>query len=315
MVVSLKIFDTKVINNTTFYYISVESDGVEWVVKRRFSDFEKLHAGLQRRSVLGDKALRVGTLPPKGTFGFRHRLGLGGFNEERLNGLRTFLAQLAKQVESIGESKGLENFLSQNVTSNEEAESVVGSEVGSAVGSVLGDPQSELSGIQEGGQSDEESKKLHKIEQHEEFVSSQDDSRLEEIGKTHDDGHHDELGDIREDQGVLSYPPVHQSHSTEVESMVPVTSEQKLDQLEDFIASQDESHSDEIGKKHTDGHHDEPSEIREGHHDEPSEIREDQGVLSSPPVPPSRPTEVRQFSRATGTSKPSQWCCFAFLSR
>eukprot|EP00927_Polykrikos_kofoidii_P069968 TRINITY_DN6572_c0_g3_i1.p1 TRINITY_DN6572_c0_g3~~TRINITY_DN6572_c0_g3_i1.p1 ORF type:complete len:251 (+),score=32.72 TRINITY_DN6572_c0_g3_i1:105-755(+) len=203
MVVVLKIADAKVINNITFYYISVVSDGEEWVVKRRFSDFEKLHASLQQRSVPGDKVLRVGTLPPKGTFGFRHRMGIGSFNEERLNGLQTFLAQLAKQLETITESKALEKFLSQNVTSNEEAESVIGSEAGSVVGSVLGDPQSELSGIQEGGQSDEESEKLH---------------------KNHEDGHHDEPGEIREDQGMLSYPPVPRSRSTEVRSMVPVTS-------------------------------------------------------------------------------------------
>eukprot|EP00927_Polykrikos_kofoidii_P022979 TRINITY_DN2129_c0_g1_i3.p1 TRINITY_DN2129_c0_g1~~TRINITY_DN2129_c0_g1_i3.p1 ORF type:complete len:956 (+),score=170.13 TRINITY_DN2129_c0_g1_i3:93-2960(+) len=120
MVLELKIVDSEVINANTYYHVSVEVDSEQWVIKRRFKHFEALHADL-RKGKPGAKALKTAALPPKGMFGFRHRMGIGNFNEDRLNGLQGYLRQLAVQVESMSESEPLQRFLTREASENRES--------------------------------------------------------------------------------------------------------------------------------------------------------------------------------------------------
>mmetsp|Transcript_47889 Transcript_47889/g.143030 ORF Transcript_47889/g.143030 Transcript_47889/m.143030 type:complete len:312 (-) Transcript_47889:59-994(-) len=94
----------------TFYHIAVHENDHHWTVHKRYNDFHCLDQRLQDTGEL--TTLR---LPTKGLFGLRHRLDIFNFNEERLEGLNTYLLHLTRQVESLGQSPSLSAFLGAGV--------------------------------------------------------------------------------------------------------------------------------------------------------------------------------------------------------
>eukprot|EP00419_Tripos_fusus_P023647 CAMPEP_0172727092 /NCGR_PEP_ID=MMETSP1074-20121228/91485_1 /TAXON_ID=2916 /ORGANISM="Ceratium fusus, Strain PA161109" /LENGTH=297 /DNA_ID=CAMNT_0013554207 /DNA_START=47 /DNA_END=940 /DNA_ORIENTATION=- len=93
----------------TFYHISVSdvASGIQWDVRKRYNDFRKLDRKLRCNGELSPI-----DLPSKGLMGFRHRLNIGDFNEQRLTGLRTYLDHLTTwQTESQMNCPALFDFL------------------------------------------------------------------------------------------------------------------------------------------------------------------------------------------------------------
>jgi len=92
----------------TFYHISVSdiTSGLQWDVRKRYTDFWKLD-----RRLRGNGELETIDLPSKGLVGFRHRLNIGEFNEKRLAGLSSYLDHLSKQTQSLMTCPALSDFL------------------------------------------------------------------------------------------------------------------------------------------------------------------------------------------------------------
>lgn len=76
------------------YEISIEDNGVEWVVYRRYDDFLALDASLKSLPVRH-------RLPSKGLFGLRKSLGIKGFMARRQRGLEEYLTVQLEQVASL----------------------------------------------------------------------------------------------------------------------------------------------------------------------------------------------------------------------
>lgn len=92
----------------TFYHINVSdvASGLQWDVRKRYTDFWKLD-----RRLRGNGELNTIDLPTKGLMGFRHRCNIGDFNEQRLSGLSSYLDHLTKQTESLVSCPELSDFL------------------------------------------------------------------------------------------------------------------------------------------------------------------------------------------------------------
>lgn len=79
----------------TWYTLEVREDGKSRRTSRkRFNDFKEFDARMREKSAVLDKVIPA--LPPAGTLGIRHKLGVGDFNQKRQDGLETWLQSLAK---------------------------------------------------------------------------------------------------------------------------------------------------------------------------------------------------------------------------
>mmetsp|Transcript_55092 Transcript_55092/g.170665 ORF Transcript_55092/g.170665 Transcript_55092/m.170665 type:complete len:294 (-) Transcript_55092:114-995(-) len=94
----------------TFYSIAVHDNDHQWTVDKRYNDFLHLDKHLQ-----GTSELTTLRLPAKGIFGLRHRLDIMHFNEERLEGLNTYLLHLTRQLDRLSQSPSLSVFLGAGV--------------------------------------------------------------------------------------------------------------------------------------------------------------------------------------------------------
>jgi len=92
----------------TFYHISVSdiASGLQWDIRKRYTDFWKLD-----RRLRGNNELDAIDLPTKGLMGFRHRMNIGDFNKQRLTGLSSYLDHLTKQIESLMTCPTFSDFL------------------------------------------------------------------------------------------------------------------------------------------------------------------------------------------------------------
>lgn len=96
-------------DGATRYQVRVKANGTEWVVERRFSDFEFLEKQLVPSGV------RRAALPVKGFLGVQRKLNLGNFNENRHSGLQAYLSSLAEHINSLSEMPALEAFCNPEV--------------------------------------------------------------------------------------------------------------------------------------------------------------------------------------------------------
>lgn len=95
----------------TFYHIVVHDNDHHWIVHKRYSDFHILDRRLQDSG-----ELTTLKLPTKGLFGLRHRLDIFNFNEERQEGLQSYLLHLTRQLECLAQSPILSAFLESRRT-------------------------------------------------------------------------------------------------------------------------------------------------------------------------------------------------------
>jgi hypothetical protein len=89
-----------------YYVIQVRENDKEWVIRRRYRDFEKLT----------EHACGRLALPLKGSkLGIRRKFNLAGFSETLCEGLQSLLALHISAVLSLKESAVLQSFLSEPV--------------------------------------------------------------------------------------------------------------------------------------------------------------------------------------------------------
>lgn len=91
-------------DGVTRYQVRVETDASEWIVQRRFSDFECLE------KQLAPSGTRRAPLPAKGILGLQHKMNLGDFKEKRQLGLQAYLSSLVEHIGSLSEMPALEAF-------------------------------------------------------------------------------------------------------------------------------------------------------------------------------------------------------------
>lgn len=79
----------------TWYTLLVRDVGKsQRTCRKRFNDFKEFDTRMRERSSVLDKVIPA--LPPAGTLGIRHKLGVGDFNQKRQEGLEQWLQSLAK---------------------------------------------------------------------------------------------------------------------------------------------------------------------------------------------------------------------------
>jgi len=121
-------------DGTTRYQIRVEERGSEWVVARRFRDFEMLE------KQVAPSGIRRASLPGRGLPGL-HKLNLGDFQEKRRCGLEAYLGSLSEGIGSLSEMPALAGFCNPGVQAvapvadSTSAKAVAGA---AAVGAVAG---------------------------------------------------------------------------------------------------------------------------------------------------------------------------------
>eukprot|EP00929_Paragymnodinium_shiwhaense_P090963 TRINITY_DN5102_c0_g1_i2.p1 TRINITY_DN5102_c0_g1~~TRINITY_DN5102_c0_g1_i2.p1 ORF type:complete len:492 (+),score=97.05 TRINITY_DN5102_c0_g1_i2:68-1543(+) len=93
----------------TVYTIRIVQDGLEWQVRKYYTDFVTLDQNLAATAAVSRCAL-----PPKGLAGIRHRLKIGNFNEQRVQGLSVYLQHLAAQVPTVNHIPVLQMFFTQD---------------------------------------------------------------------------------------------------------------------------------------------------------------------------------------------------------
>merc|ERR1711920_237409 len=90
-------------DGTTRYQIRVEEKGSEWVVARRFRDFEVLEKDI------APSGMRRASLPARGMPGL-HKLNLGDFQEKRRRGLEAYLSSLVAGIDNLSKIPALAAF-------------------------------------------------------------------------------------------------------------------------------------------------------------------------------------------------------------
>jgi len=108
------VLSSRAINGVTWYLLRVKERGEERVFIKRYADFQRLDRKLRKGVAAGEVVITIPHLPQKGVLGIRHRLDLGHFNADRLEGLRLYIEQLISQVQSLGDVSQLKNFLGPN---------------------------------------------------------------------------------------------------------------------------------------------------------------------------------------------------------
>lgn len=106
MVVEVQIFSSEAHRGTTYYSIRVRQNASQWVVKKRYSDFQTLDSHLDKS---GWWITRL-ELPEKGSIGFRHRMNIGEFNKLRQASLGRYLGHLVKQIKMLSQHPALMLF-------------------------------------------------------------------------------------------------------------------------------------------------------------------------------------------------------------
>eukprot|EP00930_Biecheleria_cincta_P063407 TRINITY_DN48936_c0_g1_i1.p1 TRINITY_DN48936_c0_g1~~TRINITY_DN48936_c0_g1_i1.p1 ORF type:complete len:243 (+),score=51.70 TRINITY_DN48936_c0_g1_i1:77-805(+) len=98
-------------DGATRYQVRVEANGNEWVVSRRFSDFEALE------QQLAPAGIRRAPFPTKGFLGLQNKFNIGDFKEKRHAGLQAYLSSLAQGIGSLRDMPALEAFCNPEVQS------------------------------------------------------------------------------------------------------------------------------------------------------------------------------------------------------
>jgi len=93
------------VRGVTFYRICVRDSGLQWDVKRRYSEFRRLDVRLRC-----SREFDLLRLPSKGLVGFRRWLNLCKFKEHRRVGLGVYLEHLTQQIECLANSSMLLEF-------------------------------------------------------------------------------------------------------------------------------------------------------------------------------------------------------------
>merc|ERR1719346_585534 len=96
-------------DGATRYQVRIKANGSEWVVERRFSDFEVLE------KQVAPSGVRRAPLPAKGFLGVQHKMNLGNFKEKRQVHLQAYLNSLAEQIDYLSEMPALEAFCNPEV--------------------------------------------------------------------------------------------------------------------------------------------------------------------------------------------------------
>jgi len=94
------------VRGVTLYHICVKDSGLQWDVRRRYSEFRSLDTRLRC-----SREFHTLRLPTKGLIGFRRWLNLCKFKEQRRAGLGLYLDHLTQQMESLASSAALLQFL------------------------------------------------------------------------------------------------------------------------------------------------------------------------------------------------------------
>lgn len=100
--------DDPEVRGVTFYHICVRDSGLQWDVKRRYSEFRSLD-----RRLRSNREFDTLNLPKKGLVGFRQWLNLCKFKEQRRAGLGLYLDHLTQQVECLANSSVLREFFEE----------------------------------------------------------------------------------------------------------------------------------------------------------------------------------------------------------
>jgi hypothetical protein len=108
------VLSSRAISGVTWYLLRVKERSDERVFIKRYADFKRLDRKLRRGVAAGEVVISIPHLPQKGVLGIRHRLDLGHFNADRLEGLRLYIEQLISQVQSLEDVSQLKNFLGPN---------------------------------------------------------------------------------------------------------------------------------------------------------------------------------------------------------
>lgn len=98
-------------DGVTRYQVRVQANGNEWIVQRRFSDFEVLE------KQIAPAGIRRAPLPAKGVLGLQSKLNLGDFKDKRMRGLQDYLNSLVDSLTSLTEMPALEAFCDPSVQS------------------------------------------------------------------------------------------------------------------------------------------------------------------------------------------------------
>lgn len=91
-------------DGVTRYQIRVQTDGNEWAVQRRFSDFEHLE------KQVAPSGMKRAPFPAKGFLDLQRKLNLGDFRERRQLDLQAYLTSLVEHIGSLSEAPALEAF-------------------------------------------------------------------------------------------------------------------------------------------------------------------------------------------------------------
>jgi len=91
-------------DGVTRYQIHVEADGSEWIVQRRFSDFEALE------EQVAPSGIRRAPLPAKDFLGLQNKYNFRDFNRKRHTGLQAYLSSLANHLGSLSEMPAMQAF-------------------------------------------------------------------------------------------------------------------------------------------------------------------------------------------------------------
>lgn len=106
MAATARVCNERWCKGVAFYDVHVTSGGDTWTTCKRYSDFVSLDELLESKS----KAERLG-LPAKGCLGVRHRLGMLGFNQQRLAQLDSYLSHAVGQAGSLRQCPVMQKFL------------------------------------------------------------------------------------------------------------------------------------------------------------------------------------------------------------
>lgn len=119
MVVQITVSDSfQSSNRRTMYRMAVVDNGKTWDAQKGYSDIAELDRLLASST---ENQLQRMQLPEKGTFGLRHYLNIGGFNQKRFQGIQQYFAHLASQLNSVADSHSLSLFFDLQEQVNEDS--------------------------------------------------------------------------------------------------------------------------------------------------------------------------------------------------
>mmetsp|Transcript_21091 Transcript_21091/g.39644 ORF Transcript_21091/g.39644 Transcript_21091/m.39644 type:complete len:134 (-) Transcript_21091:156-557(-) len=116
MVVKIEITGHEEVDDVMWYNLEVTNEsGRSWMVQRRYNDFAHLDEELKKA-----RSLEVPTLPGKEVMNPLKLFDRDGFADRRMEGLKSYLANLATQVQTMAQDQVLEKFLQVDLSSRAE---------------------------------------------------------------------------------------------------------------------------------------------------------------------------------------------------